>query len=62
MSDDTVRLVYEGGGRFRVASTYDLEAVELQFSAGEPVEMKPAKGRSLRQHKWFFSLDRKSVV
>jgi len=56
MSDDTLRLVYEGGGRFRVASTYDLEAVELQFAAGEQVEMKPAKGRSIRQHKWFFSL------
>ena len=56
MTDDTLRLVYEGGGRFRVASTYDLESVELQFAAGEPVEVKPAKGRSLRQHRWFMQL------
>jgi hypothetical protein len=56
MSDDTLRLVYEGGGRFRVASTYDLEAIEMQFTAGEAVEMKPAKGRSVRQHRWLFNL------
>ena len=53
---ESLRLVYEGGGRFRVASTYDLEAVETQFAAGEAVEMRPAKGRSLQQHRWFMQL------
>lgn len=50
-----LQLVYEGGGRFRAATPADLEIADA-IGAGKVVEVKVAKLRSVRQHRWLFSM------
>ena len=51
-----LQLIYEGEGRLRTSSRVDLMIVNARFGAGEIIEARVGKKRSMKQHRWFFAL------
>lgn len=53
-----LQLIYEGGGRFRTATKLDLAITGERFGAGEVLEARVGKKRSIPQLRWFFAMVR----
>ena len=51
-----LQLVYEGNGRFRTASRFDLTLAGDKLGPGEVIDATIGKKRSAKQHRWFFAM------